>query len=40
MHFHYELFADILRDLATTVACMPPDDVSHREAVQEAAKEL
>jgi hypothetical protein len=40
MHFHYELFADILRDLATTAARMPPDDAGHREAVREAAKDL
>src|SRR6516162_8620074 len=31
MHFHYGLFADILDDLATTVASMPPDDANHRE---------
>ena len=40
MHFHYELFAAILRDLARTAARMPPDDAAHREAVQESGKEL
>jgi hypothetical protein len=40
MHIHYALFADILRDLAKTVAAMPPDDVAHRDAIREAAKAL
>jgi hypothetical protein len=40
MHFHYGLFADILSDLASTVASMPPDDESHREALQAAAEAL
>jgi len=40
MHFHYALFADILHDLAKTVASMPPEDAAHREAVREAAKAL
>jgi hypothetical protein len=40
MHFHYGLFADILNDLATTVASMPPDDANHREALRTAAKAL
>src|SRR6516165_9435121 len=34
MHFHYGLFADILNDLATMVASMPPDDADHREALR------
>jgi hypothetical protein len=38
MHFHNGLFADILNDLATTVASMPPDDANHREALRTAAK--
>jgi len=29
MHFHYGLFADILSDLANTVASMPPHDADH-----------
>jgi hypothetical protein len=40
MHFHYGLFADILDDLASTVASMPLDDVNHRDALQTAAKAL
>jgi hypothetical protein len=31
MHINYELFAEILRDLAATVAAMPAEDVAHRE---------
>src|SRR6516164_2835956 len=38
MHFHYGLFADILSDLANTVASMAPDDVSHRDALRTAAE--
>jgi len=37
MHLHYALFAEILRDLAKTVSLMPPDDVTHRDALREAA---
>ncbi len=40
MHFHYMLFAEILRDLAKTVTSLPPEDVSHREALRDAAKAL
>jgi len=40
MHFHYALFAEILRDLAKTVASLPPADVAHREALRDAAKAL
>jgi hypothetical protein len=40
MHFHYGLFADILHDLATTVASIPLDDSNHREALRSAAKAL
>jgi hypothetical protein len=40
MHFHYGLFADILNDLANTVAFMPPDDADHRDALRAAAKAL
>jgi hypothetical protein len=40
MHFHYGLFADILDDLAQTVAAMPLDDVNHRENLRAAAKAL
>jgi hypothetical protein len=40
MHFHYELFSEILRDLARTVASVPPADVAHREALLDGAKAL
>jgi hypothetical protein len=40
MHFHYGLFADILNDLANTVAFMPPDDADHGDALRTAAKAL
>jgi hypothetical protein len=40
MHFHYALFAEILRDLAKTVSVMPPADVLHRDALREAARAL
>jgi hypothetical protein len=39
-HINYELFADILRDLASTVAEMQPDDVQHRESLADAARTL
>jgi len=40
MHIHYALFAEILGDLAKTASVMPADDVSHRDALGEAAKAL
>jgi hypothetical protein len=40
MHFHFVLFAEILRDLATTVTALPPADIAHREALRDAAKAL
>ena len=40
IHFHFALFAEILSDLARTVAAVPPDDVAHREALHDAAKAL
>jgi hypothetical protein len=40
MHFHYGLFAEILRDLAKTVASMPPSDAEHRDALRAAARAL
>jgi hypothetical protein len=40
MHFHYALFADILRDLAKTVGLMPPEDAVHRDALRSAAEAL
>jgi hypothetical protein len=38
MHFHYALFAEILRDLAKTVASLPADDVVHSAALRDAAE--
>ena len=40
MHIHYGLFADILRDLASTVARIPKQDVMHREQLTQAVAEL
>jgi len=40
MHFHYALFAEILHDLAKTVAQLPPEDAEHRRVMREGAKEL
>jgi hypothetical protein len=40
MHFHYGLFAEILNDLARTVAAMPLDDVLHRDALRGGAQAL
>lgn len=40
IHLHHALFAEILRDLAATVAAVPATDVVHREAICEAAKAL
>jgi hypothetical protein len=40
MHIHFGLFADILRDLASTVARIPKDDVVHRERLAQAVAQL
>jgi hypothetical protein len=40
MHLNYGLFADILQDLASTIAAMPASDVTHRETLSEAANAL
>jgi hypothetical protein len=40
LHFHYALFAEILRDLARTVSSVPPSDVAHRDALREGAGAL
>ena len=34
------LFADILRDLAKTVAALPLEDLTHRDSLRDAAKAL
>ena len=40
IHFHYALFAEILRGLARKVECLPRLDSTHREALRNAAKDL
>lgn len=40
IHFHYALFADILRELAKTVSSLPPADAEHRDALRDGAKAL
>jgi hypothetical protein len=40
MHLNFELFAEILRDVARTVAKIPPDDVVHRTSLADAASTL
>jgi hypothetical protein len=40
MHFHYGLFADILRDLAKTVSSLPASDLTHRADLRDAAQTL
>jgi hypothetical protein len=40
MHFHYALFAEILRELAKTVSSLPPADAEHRDALRAGAKAL
>jgi len=40
MHFHYGLFADILRDLARTVSSLPANDFAHRATLRDAAQAL
>jgi len=40
MHIHFALFADILRDLAATVARIPKDDLKHRDELAQAVAEL
>ncbi len=40
MHINFGLFADILRELASTVGHLPKDDVLHREQLAQAVTEL
>jgi hypothetical protein len=42
IHFHinYELFAETLRELATTVVALPADELGHRESLARGAKAL
>jgi hypothetical protein len=40
MHLNYDLFAQILKDVAATAAAMDPDDMAHRAAVAQGAQAL
>ena len=40
MRLEYSRLAEILRDLAATVAAMPAEDIAHRETLADAAKAL
>ena len=40
MHLNYDLFAEILQDLAATMAAMPAEDLAHRERLSLAAGAL
>src|ERR1700692_3160428 len=40
MHINFGLFADILRDLASTVGRIPKDDVLHHDQLAQAVAEL
>jgi hypothetical protein len=40
MHIHFGLFADILHELAASVARIPKDDVMHRDQLAQAAAAL
>ena len=40
MHLHYGLLADILVELAKSLACRPELDEQHRTELNEAAKQL
>jgi hypothetical protein len=40
MHLNYDLFAQILHDIAATAAAMNPDDMAHRAALAKGARAL
>jgi hypothetical protein len=40
MHINFGLFADILRELASTVGRIPKDDVLHHDQLAQAVTEL
>ena len=40
VHIHFGLFADILRELASTVGRIPKDDIMHRDQLTKAVAEL
>ncbi|MDI1343823.1 MAG: hypothetical protein PSV22_06960 [Pseudolabrys sp.] len=40
LHIHFGLFTDILKELASTVARIPKDDIMHRDHLAQAVAEL
>ena len=40
MHLNFGLFADILRDLASTVSRIPAEDIMHHDQLEQAVAEL
>ncbi|MBO0758459.1 MAG: hypothetical protein J2P54_21620 [Bradyrhizobiaceae bacterium] len=40
LHLNYGLFAEILRDIAASIAKVPAGDVAHRESLSEAVSVL
>ncbi|MBV9829103.1 MAG: hypothetical protein JO001_26070 [Alphaproteobacteria bacterium] len=40
IHLHYLLFADIIEDLAQSIAAQPPVDAPHREPLAAAVQRL
>jgi hypothetical protein len=40
MHLNYDLFAQILNDVAATAAAMDPDDMAHRATLARSAQAL
>jgi hypothetical protein len=40
MHINFRLFADILRELASTVGRIPKDDILHHDQLAQAITEL
>ena len=40
MHINFGLFADILRELASTVGHIPKDDILHHDQLTQAVAEL
>ena len=40
MHLNYELFAEVLRELAVSAAALPATEIEHRASLAESAKLL
>jgi hypothetical protein len=40
MHINYELFAEVLRELAASAAALPATDMEHRASLAQSAKLL